>query len=112
MSEAQLTLDIEAWLYDNARGHEKAKPRRHIIPYLRLQGHSLPQSEDGADRAMRRACRDSQKIGSCSRGYFYIVTSEDRAIALGQLHSQAMSELVREKRIREAGASGEQGELF
>jgi hypothetical protein len=35
------------------------------------------------------------------------VTAEDRKIAQGQMRGRAMSELVREKHIRECGESGQ-----
>jgi hypothetical protein len=105
MSESLLVTDIRSYLIDHAYGSAKATPRRHLLHHLHLQGHSID------DRAMRKAYETMDKVGSCSKGIFFIVTAEDRKIAQGQLHSHAMSELVREKEIRDAGQVG-QGELF
>jgi len=111
MTESLLIADMDAWLRSHARGHERARPRKELLAHLCALGH-WPKPDATSDRAMRKAAETMECVGSCSKGYFFIVNAEDRKIALGQLHSQAMSELVREKRIREAGASGEQGELF
>jgi len=106
MSESLLVTDIQSFLIDHAYGAARATPRRHLLHHLHLQGHAID------DRKMRKAYENMGKVGSCSKGIFWIVTAEDRKIAQGQLHSHAMSELVREREIRDAGASGEQGRLF
>ena len=105
MSESLLVADIRSYLIDHAYGSAKATPRRHLLHHLHMQGHSID------DRAMRKAYETMDKVGSCSKGIFFIVTAEDRKIATGQLHSHAMAELVREKKIRYAVPQG-QGSLF
>jgi hypothetical protein len=74
-----------------------------------VQGHTL------CDRRLRKIYGHGGelegRVGSSGKGVFWIVTAEDRNIARGQLHGRAMSELVREKEIRNAGQVG-QGELF
>jgi hypothetical protein len=109
MSDAQLRTDILLWLRENARGHGNAKPRKTtLLPALCVLGH-WPSPDDTADRALRKFKETMPEVGSCSRGYFLIVTSEDRRIAQGNLHSRAMSELVHKKRIGDAGAEGQMG---
>ena len=105
MSESLLVADIRSYLIDHAYGSARATPRRHLLHHLHMQGHSID------DRAMRKAYETMDKVGSCSKGIFFIVTAEDRKIATGQLHSHAMAELVREKEIRDAAPQG-QGSLF
>jgi len=105
MSESLLVSDIRTWLIAHAYGSAKATPRRHLLYHLRVQGHTLD------DRKMRKTYEDMEQVGSCGKGIFWIVTAEDRRIAGKQLHGRAMSELVREKRIKDAGQVG-QGNLF
>ena len=111
MSESLLIADISSWLRENALGNANAKPRKRLLAYLRNQGHSLPSGDP--DRYMRRLCEKDKdlagKIGACSRGYFWIVTADDRRIAQAQLDHPAKAMLVREKRIREAGDAGQMG---
>jgi hypothetical protein len=114
MSESQLITDLLEWLRVHAPGNEKARPRKELLAYLIVQGHSLPKGDP--DRFMRRLKAKHKdldtKVGSCLRGYYLITNNSDRKVAQGQLHSHAMSELVREREIRDAGATGEQGSLF
>lgn len=105
MTESLLCADICEWLRMNALGNANAVPRRVMLGHLHAQGHSVD------DRGMRKAYEGMDKVGSCARGLFWVVTAEDRRIAGKQLHGRAMSELVRERRIREAAPQG-QGELF
>ena len=101
MSDSLLRSDILAFLQAHAQGHARAVPRHRLMSYLKANGHSV------TDRAMRRAYADIDSLGSCAKGLFWIVTAEDRRVAGKQLHGRAMSELVREKRIRDAGACGQ-----
>jgi len=101
MSDSLLCSDIESWLHDHAWGHANAKPRRLLLEYLHAQGHSVD------DRKMRKCYEPMEKVGSSGAGLFWITNAEDRRIAQLNLHSRAMSELVREKRIRDAGAEGQ-----
>ena len=111
MSDAQLRTDILVWLREHAKGHANAKPRKTtLLPWLCSQGH-WPSPNDTADRALRKFKETMPEVGSCARGYFLIVTAEDRRVAEAQLHGRAMAELVREKAIREAAPRG-QMELF
>jgi hypothetical protein len=105
MTESILVADIKSFLSSRARGHANAVPRRVLLDHLHALGHST------TDRSMRAVFSTISECGSCGTGYFFIVTAEDRRIASGQLHGRAMSELVREKRIREDAPQG-QGELF
>jgi hypothetical protein len=109
MSESILIADIESWLRSHALGHAKARPRRELLAYLCAQGH-WPTPNDTADRAMRKACETMEQVGSCSRGYFWIVNAEDRRIARGQLIAPARSMFEREKKI--GAVDARQGELF
>ena len=114
MSDAQLIIDLLEWLRIHALGNENARPRRELRTYLIGEGHSIPKGDP--DRFLRRLKAKhpdlKTKVGSCLRGYYLITNNSDRTVAQGQLHSHAMSELVREREIKDAGASGEQGELF
>ena len=110
MSESLLIADVKSFLITHAYGSAKAMPRRHLLYHLRQQGHSI------CDRRLRKVYGQGGelegKVGSSLRGLFWIVTADDRRIAQSQLHGRAMSELVREKHIRDAGAVGKQGSLF
>lgn len=110
MNDDQLTTDIRLWLHLHAQGAENAKPRRLLLAHLCTKGH-WPRPDATSDRAMRKTYETMELVGSHSKGIFWIATAEDRRIAQGQLHGRAMSELVREKRIRDAGDMG-QMELF
>ena len=105
MSESLLVTDILDFLRERARGAEHATPRHHLLSYLSANGHSVN------DRALRRAYADIPEVGSNAHGLFLIVTADDRKAATRQLHSHSMSELVREKRIKDGGQVG-QGSLF
>jgi hypothetical protein len=59
------------------------------------------------DRKMRKTYEHMDEVGSGGKGVFLIVTADDRRIAGKQLHGRAMAELVREKRIKDAGACGQ-----
>jgi hypothetical protein len=72
-----------------------------LLAYLKAQGYS------GGDRGMRKAYESMAMVGSCLRGLFWIVTSEDRKVAETSLHGRAMAELVREKRIKDAAPAGQ-----
>ena len=104
MSDAQLAIDIRSWLADHA-GRAKAEPRAVLLAYLKANGHGVD------DRQMRRAYADMDRLGACSRGIFLILDAEDRRISQCGLHAKAMSELVRERRIKDAAPCG-QRELF
>jgi hypothetical protein len=104
MSELLLIKDIESFLRSRALGNAHARPRRELLAYLHSQGHSLD------DRRMRKATETMEFVGSCSRGYFWIVTAEDRRIARGQLIAPARSMFEREKKI--GAVDARQGELF
>ena len=111
MSEPSLLVeDIKSFLIDHAYGSAKATPRRHLLHHLNIQGHSI------CDRRLRKIYGHGGElegqVGSSGAGIFWIVTAEDRAIATDQLHGRAMAELVRERELKDAGASGEQGSLF
>ncbi len=106
MNDALLGGDITSWLVAHACGAANAKPRRMLLDYLRSVGHSID------DRGMRKRYEDMERVGSCGRGLFWILTPEDRRIAQGQLIAPAASMFAREKRIKDTGAMGAQGELF
>ena len=116
MSDPVLSAAILDWLRFNAKGNANAKPRRELMKGLVAQGLISPLAltddkvNESEDRRLRRAYQGLERVGSCSRGLFYIVGYEDRKLAQGQLRSKAMAELVREKRI--ACAEERQGELF
>jgi len=105
MSEVLLVSDIRSFLIAQAYGSAKAMPRRHLLHHLNIQGHSI------CDRRLRKVYGQGGplegQVGSSLRGLFWIVTAEDRKIAQGQMRGRAMSELVREKHIRECGESGQ-----
>lgn len=105
MSESLLNSDILAFLQANASGHARAVPRRRLLSYLVALGH-LPLNSTG-DRKMRKTYEHIDEVGSCLRGIFFITNAEDRRIAGKQLHGRAMSELVREKRIRDGAPAGQ-----
>ena len=109
MTESLLLSDVQAFLIAHCYGSTHATPRRHLLHHLHLQGHTL------CDRRLRKVYGQGGplegKVGSSGAGLFWIVTAEDRRIAQTSLHGRAMSELVREKTIREAG-DAKQGELF
>ena len=104
MSEALLAKDIESFLLDH-RGIANAVPRRELLAHLHSLGHST------TDRTMRRAYSELPQVGHCSAGVFWIVTPADRKATERDLHSRAMSELVRERRVKDAAIVG-QGNLF
>ena len=105
MSESLLRSDILAFLHAHASGAAHATPRRRLLTHLAVKGQ-LPMNSTG-DRKMRKTYEHMDEVGSCLKGVFLIVTAEDRRIAGKQLHGRAMSELVREKRIRDAGVCGQ-----
>jgi hypothetical protein len=96
-----LHSDILSFLQAHAQGHARAVPRHRLMSYLKANGHAV------TDRAMRRAYADIDSLGSCAKGLFWIRDAEDRRIAGKQLHGRAMSELVREKRIKDAAPAGQ-----
>ena len=104
MSEALLAKDIESFLRDH-RGIANAVPRRELLAYLHALGHST------TDRQMRRVYAGLPQMGHCARGVFLIVSPADRKATERDLHSRAMSELVRERRVKDAAIVG-QGNLF
>ena len=110
MTELLLISDIQSFLIAHAYGSAKAMPRRHLLHHLNIQGHSI------CDRRLRKIYGQGGelegRVGSSLRGIFWIVTAEDRRVAQSQLDHPAKAMLVREKTIREAGASGAQGDLF
>jgi hypothetical protein len=106
MSDALLSDDIKLWLSEHARSHMNAKPRRLLLAHLCSQGH-WPSASDTADRAMRKACEQMPMVGSCCRGYFLIVTAEDRRIAQGQLAAPAASMFERKRQIEDAAPQGQ-----
>ena len=109
MSESLLVEDISSWLRANARGRQNAKPRDLLREHLHELGHTV------TDRKMREVYAGIKDVGhSCAapKGLYWIVTASDRQATTDQLHGRAMSELVREREIKDAGASGIQGELF
>ena len=110
MIDQLLHDDILSWLKSNASGHAQAKPRRLLLAYLCQQGH-WASANDSADRAMRKAVESMPQVGSCSRGYFAIVTAEDRRIAEGQLAAPAVAMLDRKRQIEKSAPCG-QGELW
>ena len=110
MSDALLAEDIKSWLSAHASGHLNAKPRRLLLAWLCQQGH-WPTPNDTADRAMRKFCEKLQLVGSCSRGYFAIVTAEDRRISAGQLAAPAVAMFERKRQIEKSAPCG-QGELW
>jgi hypothetical protein len=101
MSDQLLRDDILAFLHANASGAAHATPRRHLLMYLNINGHSI------CDRRMRATLSAMPECGSCLKGIFFITNAEDRRVAGQQLHSASMSSLVREKRIREAAPQGQ-----
>jgi hypothetical protein len=109
MSESLLIKDISSWLIAHAYGSAKAMPRRHLLYHLHVQGHSI------CDRRLRKIYGQGGplegKVGSSGKGLFWIVDAEDRRISQKGLRSHAMSELVREKAIKDAAPCG-QRELF
>ena len=109
MTESLLIADVQAFLIAHSCGSAHATPRRHLLHHLNMQGHSI------CDRRLRKVYGQGGplegKVGSSLRGLFWIVNAEDRRVAQTSLHGRAMSELVREKTIREAG-DAKQGELF
>jgi len=109
MSESLLVDDISSWLRTNARGRQNAKPRDLLREHLHELGHTV------TDRKMREVYAGIKDVGhACAnpKGLYWIVTASDRQATTSQLHGRAMSELVREREIKDAGASGEQGRLF
>jgi len=101
VSDQLLRDDILAFLHANARGSAHATPRRNLLMYLNINGHSI------CDRRMRATYEAMPEVGSCLRGIFLIVTAEDRKAATKQLHSASMAMLGHEKKIREAGEQGQ-----
>lgn len=101
MSDSLLRDDILSFLSAHASGSANATPRRHLLMYLKANGHSI------CDRRMRAALSEMPLAGSCLKGIFLIVTREDRAVAQRTLHSPSMAMHVREKNIRDAGACGQ-----
>ena len=110
MSDAQLRDDILAWLRDNARGHAQAKPRHHLLVRLCALGH-WPTPDERADRALRRFKETMPEVGSCGKGYFLIVTADDRRVAMGQLAAPAAAMFDHKREIEKAAPQG-QMELF
>lgn len=115
MSDAMLRDDIISFMRRH-QGRSQAVPRKRLVAYLRDQGHSLPQSEEGADRKVRRIYAEIPTIGyTCEgerKGLFWI-TSRDEARDVERCqHSKSMSLLHREKEIRDAHPDEAQGELF
>jgi hypothetical protein len=106
MSDAQLELDIRAWLRDNARGHAAAKPRRALLVWLCAQGH-WPTPNDTADRALRKFKETMPDVGSCTRGYFLILTAEDRHVAEGQLAAPAATMFAHQRELKKAAPTGQ-----
>ena len=110
MTESLLIADVQAFLIAHSYGAAHAMPRRHLLHHLNMQGHSI------CDRRLRKVYGQGGplegKVGSSLRGLFWIVNAEDRRVAQSQLDHPAKAMLVREKTIRDAGASGEQGSLF
>jgi hypothetical protein len=103
MSEALLAKDIESFLADH-RGIANAIPRHELLAHLHALGHST------TDRTMRRVYAELPQMGHCARGVFLIVSPADRKVTERDLHSRAMSELVRERRVKDAGPD-DQAEL-
>jgi hypothetical protein len=101
MTDSLLRSDILAFLAAHAYGSAKATPRRHLLMYLKANGHSI------CDRRMRATYEEMPEVGSCLKGVFLIVTREDRAVAQRTLHSPSMASLVREKRIKDAAPVGQ-----
>ena len=115
MSDAMLRDDIISFLRRH-QGRSNAVPRKRLVAYLRDQGHSLPQSEEGADRKVRRIYSTIPTIGyTCEgekRGLFWITSRAEARDVEAQQHSKAMATLHREKAIREANPGDAQMELF
>jgi len=108
MSESLLVDDISAWLQAHARGRQNAKPRDLLREHLHSLGHTV------TDRKMRETYAGIKDVGhACSapKGLYWIVTADDRKATASQLHGRAMSELVREREIKDGGQVG-QGSLF
>lgn len=101
--------DIEFFLREYAFGRVHAVPRHHLLRYLHTKGWTV------SDRTLRRVYADIPFVGYAidgeKRGLFWITTREERKETERHQHSKAMSELVREKRIRDGGQTG-QRELF
>jgi hypothetical protein len=113
MSDQLLHDDIVSFFRSGHQGRANAVPRKKLIAYLRGQGHSLPVSEEGADRKVRRIYAKIPTIGyTCEgekRGLFWITSRDEARGVEAQQHSKSMSMLHREKEIREAAPTGQLG---
>src|SRR5574343_1502340 len=110
MSDAMLHDDIVFFMRQH-QGRAHAVPRKKLVAYLRSQGHSLPQSEEGADRKVRRIYSQIPTIGyTCEgerKGLFWITSRDEARSVEAQQHSKSMAMLHREKEIREAAPTGQ-----
>jgi hypothetical protein len=78
-------LDIYEYLCQHASGAANAIRGSEIAAWF---GIDIRQVADIAKRLLER---DRLLVGSCSRGYFVIVTEEDVRVALGKLEPMGVS---------------------
>ena len=114
MIDQVLVDEILAYLRSECRGNANAKPRRKLMDHLIGKGLLSPEAWhdtrifEREDRKMRRACESvAGQCGSCSRGYFAIVTAEDRRIAEVQLAAPAVAMLDRKRQIERSAPQGQ-----